>query len=102
MDRLGDTIRKLREEKGLPLRTVAAYLDVDQAILSKWEHGSRKPNREQVVKLAAYFNVSENDLVVAWLADKVVYEIGDDDMALQALMLAEEQVKYITKNKHKK
>ena len=35
MGSLGDTIRKLREEKELPLRTVAAFLDIDQAILSK-------------------------------------------------------------------
>ena len=52
MDSFGDTIRKLRENKELPLRTVAAYLDIDQAILSKIERGQRKPTREQVVKLA--------------------------------------------------
>ena len=69
MDSLGDTIRKLREEKELPLRTVAAFLDIDQAILSKIERGHRKPTREQVVKLAGYFKVKENDLLVAWLSD---------------------------------
>lgn len=30
MDSFGDTIRKLREEKELPLRTVAAFLNIDQ------------------------------------------------------------------------
>ena len=99
---LGDTIRKLREDKELPLRTVAAFLDIDQAILSKVERGQRKPTREQVVKLAAYFKVKENDLLVAWLSDKLVYEVEDEDMALKALQVAEEKVKYITKNKGKK
>jgi len=102
MDSLGDTIRKLREEKELPLRTVAAFLDIDQAILSKIERGQRKPKREQVVKLAEYFEVKENDLLVAWLSDKLVYEVEDEDMALKALQVAEERVKYITKNKSKK
>lgn len=102
MDSLGDTIRKLREEKELPLRTVAAFLDIDQAILSKIERGQRKPSREQVVKLAEYFKVKENDLLVAWLSDKLVYEVEDEDMALKALQVAEERVKYITKNKGKK
>lgn len=102
MDSLGDTIRKLREDKELPLRTVAAFLDIDQAILSKIERGQRKPTREQVVKLAAYFKVKENDLLVAWLSDKLVYEVEDEDMALKALQVAEERVKYITKNKGKK
>jgi cytoskeletal protein RodZ len=40
MDSLGDTIRKLREDKELPLWTVAAFLNIDQAILSKVERGS--------------------------------------------------------------
>lgn len=101
MDSLGDTIRKLREEKELPLRIVAAFLDIDQAILSKIERGQRKPTREQVVKLAAYFKVKENDLLVAWLSDKLVYEVEDEDMALKALQVAEKRVKYITKNKKK-
>jgi len=38
----GATIRKLREEKKLPLRIVSAYLDIDQAILSKIERGQRR------------------------------------------------------------
>ena len=95
MDSLGDTIRKLREEKELPLRTVAAFLDIDQAILSKIERGHRKPAREQVVKLAGYFKVKENDLLVAWLSDKLVYELEDEEVALKALQVAEEKVAYI-------
>lgn len=94
MDNFGDTIRKLREDKELPLRTVAAFLDIDQAILSKIERGHRKPAREQVVKLAQYFKVKESDLLVAWLSDKLVYEVEDEDLALQALQVAEEKVKY--------
>ncbi len=96
MDSLGETIRKLREEKELPLRTVAAFLDIDQAILSKIERAQRKPSREQVVKLAEYFKVKENDLLVAWLSDKVVYELEDEEVALQALQMAEEKVAYTT------
>jgi predicted nucleotidyltransferase/plasmid maintenance system antidote protein VapI len=94
MDNLGDTIRKLREEKGLPLRTVAAFLDIDQAILSKMERGQRKLPREHVVKLAEYFKVKENDLLVAWLSDKLVYEVADEQIALKALQVAEEKVAY--------
>jgi predicted nucleotidyltransferase len=89
------TIRKLREDKELPLRIVAAFLDIDQAILSKIERGQRKPTRQQVVKLAEYFKVKENDLLVAWLSDKLVYEVEDEDLALKALQAAEEKVAYI-------
>ena len=92
MDKLGDIIRKLREEKELPLRTVAAYLDIDQAILSRIERGQRNATREQVVKLAKYFKVKENDLLVAWLSDKLVYEVADEDIALKSLHVAENKI----------
>lgn len=95
MESLGNTIRKLREEKRLPLRTVAAFLDIDQAILSKFERGLRNPTREHVMKLAEYFKVKENDLLVAWLSDKVLYEVEDEEMALKALQVAEERVAYM-------
>lgn len=94
MDSLGETIRKLREDKELPLRTVAAYLDIDQAILSKVERGQRNASREQVVKLAEYYKIKESDLLVSWLSDKLVYEVADEDVALRALQVAEEKVNY--------
>lgn len=96
MDSLGKTIRKLREERKLPLRTVAAWLDIDQAILSKVERGQRNANREQVVKLATYFRVKADDLLVQWLSDKLVNEIEDEEMALKALQVAEEKIEYKT------
>jgi len=94
MDSLGETIRKRREDKELPLRIVAAYLDIDQAILSKIERGQRNASREQVVKLARFFKINETDLLVSWLSDKLVYEVANEDVALKALKVAEEKVKY--------
>ena len=94
MDSFGDIIRKQREDKGLPLRTVAAYLDIDQAILSKIERGQRKINRDKVLKLATYFEAKVEPLLVSWLSDKLVYELEDEDLALKSLQLAEEKVAY--------
>jgi predicted nucleotidyltransferase/transcriptional regulator with XRE-family HTH domain len=94
MDNLGQKIRKLREEKGMPLRTVAAHLDIDQAILSKIERGLRNANREQVIKLADFFQIKENELLVSWLSDKLVYVIADEDCGIEALQVAEEKVSY--------
>jgi predicted nucleotidyltransferase len=94
MKSYGETIRDLREDKSLPLRTVAAYLDIDQAILSKIERGIRKSTRLQVLSLAAYFEVDSDDLLASWLADKVLGELENEDMALKALKVAEEIVLY--------
>lgn len=94
MENFGETIRKLREENGQPLRTVAAYLDIDQAILSKVERGHRRASREQVIKLAHYFRVNESDLLVSWLSDKLVEELMNEEDALKVLQVAEEKVSY--------
>ena len=94
MDSLGEIIKKLREEKSLPLRTVSAYLDIDQAILSKIERGHRYASREQVIKLAGFFKVEEKHLLVSWLSDKLVYEVADEEVALKALRVAEEKIEY--------
>jgi predicted nucleotidyltransferase len=96
MNNFGDTIRKLREERKTPLRIVAAYLDIDQAILSKVERGQRKLARQHVVKLAEYFRVIEEDLLVSWLSDKLVYELEGEPIALKVLHAAEEKVAYQT------
>jgi transcriptional regulator with XRE-family HTH domain len=96
MNSIGETIRNLRIDKQLPLRTVAAYLDIDQAILSRIERGERKATREHIVKLAQYFNVPENNLLITWLVDKVVYEVANESVAIEALKVAEEKVEYLT------
>ncbi len=95
MESLGAIVKKLRVEKKLPLRTVAAYLDIDQAILSKIERGQRKISRELVVNLAQYYKVEQESLLIAWLSDKLVYEVKDEDLALKALQVAEEHVAYL-------
>ncbi|WP_317897550.1 helix-turn-helix domain-containing protein [Aurantibacillus circumpalustris] len=95
MESLGEIIRKLREERKMPLRVVAAYLEIDQAILSKIERGQRNATRENVVKLAKYFKVQESDLLVSWLSDKLVNTLEDEHMALKVLQVAEEKIEYI-------
>ena len=43
---IGEKLRHIREGKELPLRKVAALLDIDVAILSKMERGERKITKE--------------------------------------------------------
>ncbi len=99
MDNFGETIRKHRESNKLPLRKVAAFLDIDQAVLSKIERGQRNANRDQVKKFAKFFKISEDDLLVSWLSDKLVKEVSDENIALKALQVAEEKIQYSSKPK---
>jgi predicted nucleotidyltransferase/plasmid maintenance system antidote protein VapI len=94
METLGEMIRRYRLEKQLPLRKVAACLDIDQAILSKIERGQRKSSRELLSKFSACLGINKDDLMVAWLADKLVYEILDEEHALKAIKVAEELILY--------
>ncbi len=99
MDSLGNRIKQLREKLELPLRTVAAYLDIDQAVLSKIEHGHRKATREQVLQLAKYFKADEDELIVSWLSDKLANEVQDENLAKQALKAAKKKVDNFKKKK---
>lgn len=80
------------------MRKVAAELDVDQSILSKIERGERKATREQIVQIARIFNVDEKDLLINYLSDRLLYELKDDDLASEALRVAEQKIRYLSKN----
>jgi predicted nucleotidyltransferase len=94
MQSFGPLIRVLRKKAGYPLRKVAAYLDIDQAVLSKVERGIRRLNKEQVVKLARLFRYSEKELLVAYLSDLIIYEVGNEEYARDALKVAERKIEY--------
>ena len=85
MNQLGETLRQLREGRGLLLRQVAADLDMDTALLSKIERGDRSPKKEQLLKAASLFGIAYKDLLVIWLAEKVIQLLEDEPLALEAL-----------------
>lgn len=99
---IGIILRELRETKGLLLREVGAKLALDPTILSKIEQDKRMPTKEQVKSLADFYKEQKNEVIIAWLSDKLYYEVQDEDLALQAMQVAEEKIKYNAKLKSKK
>ena len=95
METTGEIIRKQRESKGLRLRQVAAYLDIDQAILSKIERNERKPTKDHIIKLAEILKLDRDELVVQFMSDKIPYEIANEECAKRVLKLAEKKVNYL-------
>lgn len=96
----GEIIRERREKKGLLLRHISAQLDIDTAILSKIERGERKATREQITKLADILELDKETLLIHYLSEKILYEIQDEDLGIQALKVAEKTIKYgVTKHK---
>jgi transcriptional regulator with XRE-family HTH domain len=102
MTSLGERLRQLREESGLPLRKVAAYLDMDQAILSKVERNLRRPTRQQVLSLCAYFKVRPDELMMLWLAEKLIRDLSGEEQALPALKMAQEKLSLNAFRTHEK
>lgn len=95
----GEILREKREEKGLLLRQVAAKLDIDTAILSKIERSERKASKEQIIKLSEILDLKEEDLLVQFLSEKILYEIKDEEFGQKALKVVEQRMKYINKKK---
>jgi len=85
-------LKNAREEKGLKTRELAQLAGIDQALISKFESGTRKPTKDQVTKLAQLLEIDYETLMVAWLKEKILYEIGDDEFALKALLLVEQEI----------
>jgi transcriptional regulator with XRE-family HTH domain len=95
METFGDIIKNERESKGLLLRQVASALEIDQAIVSKFERGERKPTKEQVEKFAEYYNLDKNNLVTSWLSDKIANTIFYEENIGEVLKVAEEKAIYL-------
>lgn len=87
-------LKNAREQKGLKTRELAQLAGIDQALISKFESGTRKPTKDQITKLAQLLEIDYETLMIAWLKEKILYEIGDDDLALKALKVAEDEIKY--------
>ncbi|TWO32779.1 helix-turn-helix transcriptional regulator [Seonamhaeicola sediminis] len=95
----GNYIRKLREEKQLLLREVASQMNIDTALLSKIERGTRMARKEQVEDLAKALNKSESDLLKFWMADKIVNMLKDESNSTEILKKVEEEIKNLTNQK---
>lgn len=93
------TYKSIKGNQKLPLRKVAAALDIDPSTLSKIERGERSANKEMLPLLADLFNESEEDLGLILMSDKVAYDLMQEENPDQILKVAEEKIKYL-KNKN--
>lgn len=100
-ENLGDYIRQLREKAEMPLRKLAALLDIDQSTLSKLERGERPINRQMLPIIAKTFNVDEKELVIKFMSKQVAYQLAEEKYAKDILVAAEEEIKYQIKKKNK-
>ena len=87
-----DKIKQLRLESGRLQKDLAKAIGVDVPAYSRYEHGERRPKREQVLRLARIFKTDPDELVAMWLADEAYSNIAHDKMSGQAVNLLYQMV----------
>lgn len=60
---IGETIKRLRQQKGITQETLAEYMHVTTAAVSKWERNETLPDISMVIPLASYFGVSTDEIL---------------------------------------
>jgi transcriptional regulator with XRE-family HTH domain len=96
---LGQKIKELRESKGMLQRKLASILEIGDGFLSKVESDQKPLKREHLKTISETFDYSYNELEALWIATKVYDLVKDEDEGLNALKVAEEQIKYHKKQK---
>ncbi len=57
-------LKHLRKQKGVNQDELAEVLGVKRPTIGNWETGSREPNINMLVRIAGYFNVTLDELVI--------------------------------------
>jgi transcriptional regulator with XRE-family HTH domain len=77
MKTFGEYIRKSRENIGLPLRKVAAALDIDTSILSKIERNERRATIEMIPILAESLGKTEKEVELQYIQSAIITDFGE-------------------------
>lgn len=85
METFGELIRKRREKKGLPLRKVAAELDVDTSILSKIERSERFATSDLIPILSKKLEIEFKKLQILFLTERIKSEYGKEPFLVESL-----------------
>ena len=87
-----ERLRQLRTQSGMKQREAARAVGVDIPMYSRFEHGERRPKRDQVVRLARLFHTDPDELVALWLAFSAVNAIGNDRLSGLAMHYLREEL----------
>ena len=93
---IGIKIKELREQAGLKQRDLAYQLGIGEGFLSRVDNVQKPLKREDLIKLNELFKIPIEELESLWLANKIYTIVRDEESALTALKVAEEQITYNT------
>lgn len=97
---IGQKIRQLREAAGMRQRELAATLAIGEGYLSKVENNQKQLKRESLQIISTIFNVPLKELETLWVANKLYGIIEKENVGIEALKVAEEQLIYFRNNEN--
>ncbi len=90
---LGEKIKELREAEGMLQKQLAGILEIGDGYLSKIERNQKALKREHLLAINRTFNCSMEELEALWIATKIYGIVKDEKEGLNALKVAENQIK---------
>jgi len=81
----GALINTQRKLQKMPLRKVAAILDIDTSTLSKIEKGERPANSKMIPVIAEFFRLDFKELQIKYLSLTLNDEFGNEPFFEEAL-----------------
>jgi transcriptional regulator with XRE-family HTH domain len=91
MSSFGETIRTLRSQQSVPLRVVAAAVEIDSTLLSRFELGERFPTDDQLKRFADYFHVPLEEFAALVIADRIIAAYGNSEVTNKAAAIVQER-----------
>lgn len=88
---IGKYIHNKRVQKGMPLKEVADYLNIDISLLSKIEHGDRQIQGYMLKGISDLFGLDYRSLQIEYLQTKIENEFGDEPYFKDAVKIISNQ-----------
>jgi transcriptional regulator with XRE-family HTH domain len=80
-----EILKEARNSKQLSTRKLSELTNIDQALISKFESGSRIPTKIQIEKLATILDLNLKHTLAAWYKVKILHEFELNPFVIQAL-----------------
>ena len=99
MGNFGKYIKNWREQHQITMMEFAQLLEIDQALISKYENGKRLPSEKHLLKFAAGMNRPLYEVRKEFLAEKIYQLISTEENPYEILKAAEPRIAYLSSKK---
>lgn len=100
MKQFGEQLKKLREEKRLSQEQLGYIFNVSQSSISSYESGDKEPDQTTLIKMATFFNVTNDYLLGASKSWKAKEESAPYMVDKESIELALRIQKLPAKDRH--